>query len=145
MKKLRDLGIYEILEILSFVEIHFNGHTFFIDQFDSGKNIIHDPPLTCNLFDLYMKYGNFIKKIYFCWKSWNIDIVRRPKSKVEFNLHLQNDEQMIEYLSKQNCNLKFNITYGLKPSSTSEMIKFQEKFPRSKNSNYRGLQYLESK
>lgn len=115
------LGIYEIFEILKFLELNIKIcgsksriYLVYYDRLydDNGRFAI------CPCFvkiqrsmELYGKWGNYFKKNYFLWKTMQIEIRRKIRNQDEFTIQLCYDSSIILSKINYSWNVRFLIIY----------------------------------
>ena len=85
----KKLGIYQILQILSFMELFVDGKNLSLARNDMDIC----KPIQLNVYDMYGKWGNYFTKIYFLWKTISLTL------SVRFN-DAWNIKEMEECLEK---------------------------------------------
>jgi hypothetical protein len=109
-KKLKDLNIYIIIEILSFIELRIYRSHSCLSYTNSLEKTIH-----IKLFDLYFKYGNIYSKCFFIWKTCYLTISRNFYF-IDTNLikKIVDDYKKYIFLLKNCYKSRIKITYFVK-------------------------------
>lgn len=128
---LKNLSIYSILEIFSFIELSFNYGNLCLLYYNKKPRDIryfveipNNVPLK-DIFDLYVKFGYNFKKVFFAWKTCTFKISRKFKkgtvTKATYKVY--SDRKIFSSFENNVYNLDCFICYRIKDSEESKTMK----------------------
>jgi hypothetical protein len=112
------LNIYEIIGILSFVSLEIIGGNKQISI--SHNDLIPEIAINCTIFDFYIKWGYYYKKMFFCWKTIHIKIDKVINNK---NCIIEEKKKFLFLLGKS-----YKLSYSLTFRIDLEKIEWNKKF-----------------
>jgi hypothetical protein len=145
MSSIKRLNIYIILEILKFlyleIKIENKKKSFNLIFFESvthnNSKYIAYKPFKLNFFDIFGKWGHYFKKIFFLWKTFEIDIYRDINNIEKLRLILFEDCKTINNLYSNSKTFLFRILYKIDFDFQIEelpKITISNKIPKMSNS-----------